>query len=78
MTHYYERGSLYDYLNHLGHIHEDGIPCTINEPSTYGLTKKEAYDLIFSALGGLVYLHTEFETSSIGNGSNRKPAIAHR
>jgi len=77
VTHYYERGSLYDYLNFLGHSHEDA-PDTFNEPSTYGLTKKEAYDLIFSALGGLVYLHTEFETSSIGAGSNRKPAIAHR
>lgn len=56
VTQYHRRGSLYDFLN---------VPGS-------SLTAQETFNLLFSALKGLVHLHNDI------NGTQKKPKIAHR
>ena len=69
VTHFYEHGSLYDFLNNVA-IDINGI-VTVDHNKT-SLTTFQAHNLLLSALNGLLHLHTEI------HGTQGKPAIAHR
>merc|ERR1719259_1373874 len=77
VTHYYEHGALYDYLNNVPPPQPPGAPppppgsqpVFSHKPSLYPW---QAHNLLLSALNGLVHLHTEIF------GTQGKPAIAHR
>lgn len=56
ICHYHKNGSLFDYLNR---------PYNMVTPSM-------AIQMLYSAVAGLVHLHTEI------SGTQAKPAIAHR
>lgn len=71
VTHFYEYGSLYDFLNNLANPAFPGASPSRIE-SKRSLTSFEAYQILLSSLNGLVHLHTEIF------GARGKPAIAHR
>ena len=64
VTHYYEHGALYDYLNNVPPPQPPGAPppppgsqpVFSHKPSLYPW---QAHNLLLSALNGLVHLHTE-------------------
>jgi serine/threonine protein kinase len=57
VTHFYENGSLFDYLN----------------LANGGLTTRQAFKILFSSLNGIVHLHTEiFGTQVFFVFSNKK------
>merc|ERR1719295_1845531 len=72
VTHFYENGSLYDYLNNVplpGTVMVGSPEAAANKPSLFPW---QAHNILLSSLNGLVHLHTEIF------GTQGKPAIAHR
>ena len=59
VTHFYENGSLYDYLNNVplpGTVMVGSPEAAANKPSLFPW---QAHNILLSSLNGLVHLHTE-------------------